>query len=171
MISFSLTNWRLWCLIGIFVFHVSWVVFHNTLAYHGQVNQWKGGGYGMYTGPSPRPYYYVYVEDGHQPLSPADHDNLRHRGFHFVNRDFTYYCRSIGVREINVLLADNLILVGRDLRFTFYRDEMLLHPIRREAVAFAQLTIEWVDDERYRFVHEYCDDRVMSGDGFFDQKQ
>lgn len=52
-----------WILVVILAVHTGWVLNHLRLHSQGQINPWKGGGYGMYTNINPKPNFFVWTSD------------------------------------------------------------------------------------------------------------
>ncbi|WP_108881421.1 hypothetical protein [Anderseniella sp. Alg231-50] len=141
-------------LLGLILVHSVWIVVHLNLVSRDMINQWKLGGYGMYTGPHPTPLIHFFdarFEGFEVTMDQKDVLTLARDNLYFIFR-----CRPLKVESIKKLLRNNPRYIGVPLRFIVTEKEMKRNPIRPERLPHAILEIRWTGKSTFDYAGKVC---------------
>ncbi len=141
-------------LLGLIVVHAVWIVIHLNLVSRELINQWKLGGYGMYTGPHNSAAIHLFdarFGDFEIQLSDKDRRNITRSNHHFIFR-----CEPMTLPSLLKFLKDNPRHVGVPLRFIVTERKMLRNPIRPERSPHAILEIRWTGQSTFDYAGKVC---------------
>ena len=150
-------------LLLIFIVHALWASHHMLLHHQDKVNPWKGGGYAMYTIPSPQPEAVVLYESNLDEWQQVDPSNLTL--FNKQRKHNTYYCKIFTEKDLLVLLSTNPQIIGMNTEIHFVKWVMNKFPITMEQHQYGGVRLFWPDDGVYSYVHQNCDGKIYRGSG------
>lgn len=144
----------LWLLFGI---HCIWLSTHAYLVSQDKINPWKLGGYGMYTGPSPRPYAEVSFKNiENDGFTVIPWNQLNFQGYHSASFHHNFYCKKITAKELDVFFQDNKHLRGHDIQIQVKVNAMQKDPISKIRKTISIVDIHWETQYKYTYHVQYC---------------
>ncbi len=158
-------DYRSWILYGLLIIHTYWIGTHMCLVANGKINPWKMGGYGMYTGPSPRPSLKVYQENSDGEFKKIPREQLRLYRYKQANYHYNFYCKTVTPDELNIFLEDNPQFVGKNINLKVKGQFMTTKPIERVIKTISTIRVRWKNSTQYNYQMEYCQDKIHEDSG------
>lgn len=137
---------------GLLILHIIWIGTHFYLVENHQLNQWKLGGYGMYTRPAPRFELNAHV-DG---INDADQQWRSRPTFAKENWYFVMPCRALSAARIASFYQDNPSAVGKNTHLLITIKSFERYPVKAEYLPKVQLDITWPSAKVFAWKGEVC---------------
>jgi len=139
---------------GLLALHIAWIGVHIYLVQHHELNQWKLGGYGMYTKPAPRFRLYAHV-DG---FTDADQKAWKRKpAFARLNQYFVLPCQPLTAHSITGFYQDNPQAVGKTTHLLVTIKSFKRYPIEAKYLPKVELVVKWPDTHTFRWQGTVCD--------------
>ncbi len=136
---------------GLLVLHVLWIATHMYLVKNNHLNQWKLGGYGMYTHPTPRFRLNAHVEGF------DDQQQWRNKpNFAVANWNFVMPCRPLSAENIAGFYQDNPNAIGKKTYLLVTIKSFKRYPIEAKYVPKIDVEITWSDATTFVWQGEVC---------------
>jgi len=145
---------------GLLLLHIAWIGTHLYLVKHHQLNQWKLGGYGMYTRPAPRFDLNAHV-DG------TENKNQKWRSkpnFAQENGYFVMPCQPLSANKVASFYKDNPAAVGHTTHLLITIKSFERYPVKAQYLPKLQLDITWQDANTFIWTGEVCG-QISEGQG------
>lgn len=137
---------------GLLVLHCLWIATHFYLVKNNHLNQWKLGGYGMYTQPAPRFRLHAHV-DG---FGEAKQQWQNKPNFAVLNWNFIMPCRPLSAHRIASFYQDNPQAIGHKTNLLVTIKSFQRYPIETKYLPKIDLVINWTDTKTFAWKGQIC---------------
>lgn len=134
---------------GLLVLHVLWIATHMYLVQNHELNQWKLGGYGMYTKPAPR-----FRLNAH--IAGMDQQWKRKPNFAVANGHFILPCQPLAANNIAAFYRDNPQAIGKTTNLLVTIKSFKRYPIEAKYLPKIELVITWPDADTFSWTGTVC---------------
>lgn len=145
---------------SLLVLHIAWISVHIYLGQYHELNQWKLGGYGMYTKPAPRfrlNAHVAGVEDTEQKWQ-------RKPAFARVNWHFVLPCKPLSAHHVAAFYQDNPQAIGKTTYLLVTIKSFKRYPIDVKYLPKVELVITWPDARTFTWTGTVCE-QLSEGKG------
>lgn len=140
--------------------HVAWIANHLRWTANEQINPWKAGGYGMYTGPVATPK--VFVEMVSPSGATAAIDTREYSLTEFgriidrnnINRIFR--CAPIPPEAVRAFFDENPKLRGVDLSIVFTEIFLSRNPVEGKRREQGRVQVQWIRHDSLVYGSLFC---------------
>lgn len=157
---FSKWKFPFWVAMIVLSLHFVWIANHLRWVAGDQVNPWKLGGYGMYTGPSPIPKLIVELVSPSgivRRLDPSSYniDDFS-RAINKTNLARVFRCNPIPSEAIKIFFDDNPRLRGVSVNLVFSERYLSRDPVAAKMREQGRVQVQWIRHNYLVYGNSFC---------------